>query len=52
LSVGEHSPLEVGMMRPGNKADTEDAMRLHIRERRAREVAEEFEQDLPARLRR
>jgi hypothetical protein len=36
----------------GNKADTEDAMRMHIRERRAREVAQEFEQDLPPRLRR
>jgi hypothetical protein len=36
----------------GTKADNEDAMRMHIRKRRAREAVEEFERDLPARLRR
>jgi hypothetical protein len=36
----------------GDRANTEDITRMQIRTRRAREVAEEFEQDLPARLRR
>ena len=36
----------------GDKANTEDITRMQIRLRRAQEVTEEFEQDLPARLRR